>query len=344
MNRTRTRIRNVSVTGLLTALVVSSGCSSSSSTHRTVGKIYRHDERFDELVAEGAVIEQLADGFQWSEGPVWLPEQDCLLFSDIPNNRVLKWTEEKGIELYLRPAGYTSGPQRGGEMGSNGLLLDADGNLVLCQHGDRRIARLSKGFGFETLADRFEGKRFNSPNDAVYHENGDLYFTDPPYGLVDNVSDPLKELDFQGVYRLSKSGELTLLTKDMTRPNGIAFSPDYSKLYVANSDPNEAIWMVYDVAADGTLENGKVFADGTQRFAHGLEGLPDGLKVDIHGNLFATGPGGVLVFSPGGKVIGTIETGQKTANVGFGDDGSTLYMTADDYLLRLRTTTRGLGF
>jgi gluconolactonase len=211
------------------------------------------------------------------------------------------------------------------------------------------MARLDAPFdhptpNFVTIADRWDGKRFNSPNDAVYHSNGDLYFTDPPYGLEQNMEDPAREIDFQGVYRASTDGTVTLLTDQLSRPNGIAFSPDEQTLYVANSDPERAVWMAFDVQDDGTLTNGRVLLDVTNLVGDDNPGLPDGLKVDKNGNLFATGPGGVLVIAPDGTHLGTINTTQATANCAFGDDGSTLYITADMYLLRIRLSTTGVGF
>ena len=309
----------------------------------TIGSIERLDPALDDLIPAEAQIEKLAGEFEWSEGPVWNRREGYLLFSDIPNNVVNKWQDGK-LTLFLKPAGYTGKVERGGEPGSNGLLYDSDGNLILCQHGDRRIAML-KGKKFVTLADKYEGKRLNSPNDGVFKSNGDLYFTDPPYGLVKNWDDPARELDFCGVYRLSKRGKLTLLTDKMTRPNGIGFSPDEKTLYVAQSDPQEPIWRAFAVKEDGTLGKDRVFFDATELSKEPkVKGLPDGLKVDRKGNLFATGPGGVLIFSPAGKHLGTLRTGEATANCAWGDDGSTLYITADMYLCRVKTTTRGLGF
>jgi len=242
----------------------------------------------------------------------------------------------------LKPSGYTGTTARGGEPGSNGLNVDAEGRLILCQHGDRRVARLADdGKSFVTLADRYEGKRFNSPNDSAYTSKGDLYFTDPPYGLLGKNDDPAKEIPFNGVYRLAKDGKVTLLTKEMTYPNGIAFSPDEKTLYVANSDPDKAIWMAFPVQDDGTLGKGRVFFDATSMAKAGRKGLPDGMKVDRAGNIFATGPGGVLVFDPDGTHLGTFDTNEATANCGWGDDGSSLYITADMYLGRVKLTTKG---
>jgi len=339
------------VLALLTASVSTSGCGSSADSRRPGfptlpdHAFERLDPRFDELVPLDAAIELLAEGFAWTEGPVWVPDERCVLFSDIPNNLVLRWRDSEGLSIYLRPAGYTGSSPRGGESGSNGLVLDPDGRLVLCQHGDRRVARLEDGWSYSTIAASYGGKRLNSPNDAVYRANGDLYFTDPPYGLAGNVDDPAKELDFQGVYRLAKGAtEPLLLTKDLSRPNGIAFSPDERTLYVANSDPARAIWMAYDVLADGSIANGRVVFDATALVAAGRPGLPDGLKVDARGNLFATGPGGVLVLAPDGTHLGTIDTKQKTANCAFGDDGATLYLCAHSYFARVRLGTQGAGW
>lgn len=312
----------------------------------SIGSIDRLDPALDALIAPDAQIEVLAEGFDWSEGPVWLPDQQRLLFSDIPPNTLYSWKAGEGHRVWLTPSGYTGAAARGGEIGANGLLLDAQGRLVLCQHGDRRLARLDAPLTrptptFTTLADSWNGKRFNSPNDAVYHSNGTLYFTDPPYGLEHRMADPAKEIPFQGVYMVSPEGEVTLLTDALSRPNGIAFSPDEQTLYVANSDPERALWMAYDVQADGTLANGRVFFDATS-IAGEKPGLPDGLKVDHQGNLFATGPGGVWVFTPTGTHLGTINTTVPTANCAFGDDDrATLYITADQYLLRLRLRTHG---
>jgi gluconolactonase len=310
----------------------------------TMGTIVRKDPRFDKLIPPNAVIEKLTDGLDWCEGPVWVPKGGYVLFSDIPKNIIWKWKDGEGKSVWMTPAGYTGTKRRIGEPGSNGLTLDADGRLVLCEHGDRRITRLEKDEKKTVLADKYEGKRFNSPNDLVYKANGDLYFTDPPYGLEKNWDDPARELDFCGVFRLSKDGKLTLLTKELTRPNGIAFSPDEKTLYIAVSDPDKAVWMAYDVKADGTLGKGKVFFDSTDWVKEKKKGLPDGMKVDKDGNLFATGPGGLHVFAPDGTLLGTLDTGVATANCNWGDDGSVLYIAADKSLCRIKTSTKGKGF
>ena len=311
----------------------------------TLGSVERNDPAVDLLIASDAKIEKLADGFTWSEGPVWVKQGGYLLFSDVPRNAVFKWAEGQMAAVeYLKPSGYTGSKARGGEPGSNGLLLDSSGRLVLCQHGDRRVARMEKDGRFTTLAEYYNWRRFNSPNEAVYRSNGDLYFTDPPYGLEGNIKDPKKELRFSGVYRLSKNGHITLLTQELTFPNGIAFSPDENILYVAVSDPDHAVWMAYDLNPYGLISGGRVFFDATSMVKEKKKGLPDGMKVDKAGNLFATGPGGVLIFSPDGKHLGTINTGEATANCGWGDDGSMLYITANDKLCRIKTKTKGKGF
>ena len=310
----------------------------------TFGTLEVNDPKFFTLIDLTAPIQKLASGFDWSEGPVWIKQGGYLVFSDVPSNTVYRWKEGEGVSVYLQPSGYTGSEPRSGEPGSNGLTTDSQGRLVLCEHGDRRVGRVEKNGRHFTLADKFNGKRFNSPNDLAYKSNGDLYFTDPPYGLVGNIDDPKKEIPFQGVYRLKPNGEVTLLTDKMSRPNGIAFSPDEKTLYVANSDPKQAVWMAYDVKSDGDIANGRVFFDATHLVSPARKGLPDGLKVDASGNLFATGPGGVFLFSPDGKHLGTINTGEATANCGWGDDGSTLYITADMFLCRIKTKTKGSGF
>lgn len=310
-------------------------------TYPTIGRVIREDPRLDSLLAQDSRIEVVASGFDWTEGPVWDETAAGLLFSDIPRNSIFRWTPRGGAALWMKPSGFTGVGEYSPEPGSNGLVLDSTGRLILMEHGDRRVSLWEAGRGKVTLADNFEGKRLNSLNDGVLKSNGDLYFTDPPYGLPQKFDDPGRELDFCGVYRYSQ-GRLTLLTKELSRPNGIAFSPDEKTLYVSNSDPDRAVWMAYVVKEDGTLGAGRVFADVTAMAAR-LPGLPDGMKVDRDGNLWAAGPGGIHIISPDGKRLGRIETGEATSNCAWGDDGSTLYITADMYLCRIRTRTRGAG-
>jgi gluconolactonase len=305
--------------------------------------IVRHDPGFDQLVPKGAKLEKIADGFTWVEGPVWDKRERALLFSDIPANTVYRWREGEGVKPFLTPSGYSgTRPFAGKEPGSNGLTFDVNGRLVLCKHGDRQIARLEADGTFTTLADRYDGHRINSPNDLVFKSNGDLYFTDPPFGLPRAFDDPDKA-SVQGVYRISKDGKLTLLITDIKAPNGIAFSPDEKTLYVSDVNPQRAAWLAYDVKEDGTVTNGRVFFDATRWRKDPFFG-PDGFKVDEHGNLFGARPGGISVFAPDGTHLGDIETGQPTSNVAWGEDGPTLFVTGGSSVYRMRLATKGVGF
>jgi gluconolactonase len=315
-------------------------CAQDTVNFPVLGRIIREDPRLDQLIPPDAKIEVLTSGFEWAEGPVWSQREKALLFSDVVKNQVMIWREGKGVSVYLKRSGYTGIGPYSKEPGSNGLTMDSKGRLVSCEHGDRRVSVLEQGYGKRTLVDNYMGKRLNSPNDVIFDSRGNMLFTDPPYGLPkQGDGDPNRELDFCGVYRLSQDGKLTLLTKELTKPNGIALSPDEKTLYVAQSDPEKAIWMAYPMNADGTIGKGRVFADVTSMVGK-FPGLPDGMKIDHNGNLFATGPGGVHIFAPDGKRLGRIETGEATANVAWGDDGSTLYITADMYLCRIKTRTR----
>ena len=287
----------------------------------------------------------IGDGFLWSEGPVWVKNGGYLLFSDVPANTIYKWKEGEKITAFLKPSGYTGTMPYSDEPGSNGLIINNLGQLISCEHGDRRISAMPLAFGGKiTLADNYMGKRFNSPNDIVQKSNGDYYFTDPPYGMPKKENDPSRETPLFGVYRIGKNGVVSIVIKDLTRPNGLAFSPDEKTLYVAQSDPEKAYLMAYPVLADGKVGKGEIFFDATPMVKQGLKGLPDGLKIDKKGNIFTTGPGGILIISPLGKLLGKIETGEATANCAFGNDGSVLYITADMYLLRMQTKTIGVGF
>ena len=315
------------------------------SQTKTVGQIARLDPALDDLIDKNAQIEVLADGFQWSEGPAWIKKGGYLIFSDVKANTIYKWKEGEGISSFLKPSGYTGRGTYSNEPGSNGLTMSLDGQIIACEHGDRRVTIMpTEGGGKKTLADNHQGKRFNSPNDVVQKSNGDVYFTDPPYGLPKQEKDPSRETGIYGVYRIGKNGSITLLINDLTRPNGLAFSPDESILYVAQSDPDRAYIMAYPVLKSGIVGKGKIFFDATPMVKQGLQGLPDGLRIDDKGNVFTTGPGGVLILSPKGKLLGRIETGQPTANCGWGDDGSTLYITANMLLCRVKTKTKPAVF
>ena len=307
------------------------------------GSIERFDPAFDTLVAPDAKIEKLAGGFTWSEGPVWF--DGGIVFSDVPNNTAFRWKEgDTKADIFLKPSGLTGTPPNDRPQGSNGLARDAKGQLILCQHGDRRVARMSAPGKFETIADKFEGKRFSSPNDLAIRKNGDIYFTDPPYGLNGQNASPMKEIPFNGVYRVTPDGKVTLLTKDLTFPNGIAFSPDEKILYLAISDPKHTRVAAFDVKDDGTIANERTFFDAEALKKPGLKGSCDGLKTDTHGNVWTTGPGGVLVISRAGKLLGRINTGQPTANCNWGGDGSMLYITANMFLVRVKTLAKGAGW
>ncbi len=302
-----------------------------------VGSIVRLDPGFDPLLPKGAVIEKVAPGFTFIEGPLWRPN-GVLWFSDVVGNVVRQWSPDGNVTEILKPGGYDGNAlPAGGYVGPNGATADKDGAVLLCQHGNRRIVRIGKDRQVATVVDKFEGKRLNSPNDLVYRSDGTLYFTDPPYGLPKGDDDPAKELKFNGVYRLA-NGKLQAAVRDLTRPNGIALSPDEKTLYVANSDPARKLWMRYDVRPDGSVVNGKVFADVTAETA---DGLPDGMKVDSQGNVYATGPGGIWVFSPEGKRLGMLKPPETPANCGWGDDGKTLYITARTSLYRVKLAVPG---
>ncbi len=305
-----------------------------------VGWVEQIDPALSAVVHKDAQIRVIADGLDWCEGPLWIEDKKMLLFSDVPQNIIYKWTEAKGKEPYLTPSGYTGGVKRGGETGSNGLVLDPRGQLVICQHGDRRMARMDAPLDqpkpqFVPLATNYNGKKFDSPNDATYRSNGDLYFTDPPYGLEHNATDPLKEMPYQGVYKVTPAGEVTLLADTISRPNGLAFFPGHQKLLVASSDSTKPYWYIFDVDGKGLLQNGKVFADATAA-GKTSPGLPDGMKIDREGHVFATGPGGIWIFDATGKLLGKIHINPLASNCSFSADEKTLYITADMHVLQMK--------
>ncbi len=307
-----------------------------SAAEPAVGEIQRLDPRIDALIPADATIETLAGGFNFIEGPVWDRQNARLLFSDVRGNEIYQWTEADGASTFIDPVfeGDRTGKR---SISSNGLTLDAEGRLIICEHGNRRISRVDADGTRSVVVEQYEGGQLNSPNDAVYASDGSLYFTDPPYGLEGLEESPDRELDFNGIYRLRPDGELALLVRDQTRPNGIALSPDETTLYVANSDEANKVWMAYDLDESGA-SNGRVFYDVNDQTA---EGAADGMKIDISGNLFATGPGGVWVIAPDGTHLGTISTGEVTANVAWGNDGRTLYLTSSTSLYRIRLSTEG---
>jgi len=323
----------------LAAAVLMAGCSGVGWTpvehSKGVGTIVRLDPAFDSLAPKDAVIEKVAGGFQFTEGPLWRPD-GRLWFSDVVGNVVRAATPAGQVEVLIQESGGHSDAPAGSFVGSNGMIAGPDGEVLLCQHTNRRIVRVGKDLKTTPLLERFQGKRFNSPNDLVYKSDGSLYFTDPPYGLLRQDDDPAKELKFNGVFRYS-GGKLQVVVQDLTRPNGIAFSPDEKTLYVANSEPRK-VWMRYDVAADGSVSNPRVLADVT---AEKEEGVPDGMKVDSQGNIYAAGPGGLWVFAPDWKHLGTIKPPEIPANCNWGDDGKSLYITARTGVYRIKLAVSG---
>ena len=312
-------------------------------------EVVRLDPALDQIISTDTKVEKLADGFGFVEGPVWVRSGGYLLFSDIPANVIDKWTPDGKVSVFLKPSGFTgSDPSDVGSqnnngqaqvtlLGSNGVTLDREGRIVFCTHGDRNVVRIEKDGKRTVLADRFEGKRLNSPNDLVFKSDGALYFTDPTAGLRKRDDDPKKELPFNGVYLL-KNGKLQVLDKTYATPNGIAFAPGGKYLYV--NDTTRKLIMRYEVQPDDTIANGKVFIDMS---ADKAAGVPDGMKVDQKGNVYCTGPGGFWIMSPEGKHLGTVKTPELPANMAFGDgDAKTLYLTARTGLYRIRLKVAGL--
>ena len=326
----------------------------SSVPSRITPTIERLDPGLDLIVPAQAALEKVATGFTWTEGPVWVPA-GYLLFADIPSNSIRKWTPGGGVSIFLQPSGYKGAAAYGGpEPGSNGMTLDGSGRLTVAGHAQRnvwRLERIDPKAKVTILADSYQGKPLNSPNDLVYKSDGSLYFTDPPYGLrTQKDDDPEKQLQVNGVYRLPGAsgqepgtpparGQLQLLVKDLPRPNGIVFSPDEKYLYVNNSEPKK-FWMRYAVKADGTLTDGEVFFDAS---SDPRPGSPDGMKGDQNGNLYSAGPGGVWIFSPDGKHLGTIDIPEKVGNVAWGgSDHKTLYVAASSSIYRISLKVPGV--
>lgn len=331
------RIRDILSIGITVILFI--GCSAQKK-YPVTGSIERFDSAINTVLSKNARAEVIATGFDWSEGPLWIEGSNMLLFSDVPRNTIYKWTEKGGVEVYLRPSGYTGSAKRGGETGSNGLTLDPEGRLVLCQHGDRRVARMEAPVNqpqprFTTLAGQYNGKTFNSPNDVVYNGKGEIFFTDPPYGLEKYVDDPLREIPFQGVYKVTTAGEVVLLVDSITRPNGIAFLPGEKTLLVANSDGNKPTWYALTLAENGSVDHVRIFAN-VQDLDKNLRGGGDGLKVDKRGNVFATGPGGIWIFNASGKLLGRIRLKEAVSNCALSPDEKTLYITNDMQVVRVK--------
>lgn len=294
---------------------------------QTTGKVVRFDPALDQIVSPTAKVEKLAGDFKFLEGPVWAKE-GYLLFSDIPQNTIFKWEPNGKVSSFRKPSGN-----------ANGLAFDPQGRLVMCEHSTRQVTRLEKDGAVTVVADKYEGKQLNSPNDVTVKSDGSIYFTDPPYGLPKTDESPEKELIVNGLYRV-QNGKVQLLDGTMNRPNGLAFSPDEKYLYVGNVLNTKEVWMRYEVQPDGSLQNGKIFFDASK---HPVRSSPDGLKVDVKGNLYATGPGGLWIISPEGKALGLIEFPELPANCAWGDqDGKTMYVTARTGLYRIRFNHEGV--
>ncbi len=316
------------------------------SSFERIGRIHHLSPALDALIDPDAAVEVLAGGFTWSEGPVWIDDDGgYLLLSDVPANLMYRWSETDGLSVFLDPSGYDGpDPSAFREPGSNGLIRGPGATILMADHGNRAVARLDLATRRKTLlATHYQGRRFNSPNDLVLASDGAIYFTDPPYGLEGLNRSPLREQPHNGVYRLDPDGDVTLIDSTMTFPNGILLSADGRTLFVSNSDPAQAIWKTFEIDDAGHANSSKIFADVTDSVGEKLPGLPDGMAIDVTGHLWATGPGGVLVFAPDGELLGRIDTGTAVANCTFGEDGGTLFLAAHERLLRVRTRTRGLG-
>jgi gluconolactonase len=314
-------------------------CAGYAQAAKPLITLIQVDPQFSSIVSKTAKAEILADGFLWSEGPVWIESHKMLIFSDVKKNIIYKWTKEKGKEVYLKPSGYTGTIHRGGELGSNGLGLNIKGQLVICQDGDRVVSIMNAPLNkpqpqFIKIAVNYKGKKFDSPNDLAFLSNGDIYFTDPPYGLEKNVDDPLKEARYQGVYKISANGKITLLTDTITRPNGIAFFPGGKTILISNSDPQKAYWYAYDLDKNGIFIHGRVFYSANAA-AKTAAGMPDGLKIDKNGHVFASGPGGIWVFNRAGKLLGKILVNDLASNCSLSGDEKTLYVTSNHRVLKI---------
>lgn len=331
----------IKIYSLIAVALIFYQCKQSSVTKIKDEKFIEiYDSSLGDFIDTTALVEVLGEGFVWSEGPLWLEEEEKLLFTDVPENKIYAWSQKEGVQLWLTPSGYTQKYDDGGKEGANGLALDANNRLVLCQHGDRAIVRFSGATSsptpsFEVLTDKYMDKRYNSPNDLHIDVQGNIFFTDPPYGLPKYDEDPSKEFNFNGIFCRLSDGQIILVDTTMTRPNGIALSKDNKYLYVSNSDPKQANWVRFTLDSALNVVNRELFADKTDLLAT-LKGLPDGLKIHPSGLIFATGPGGVLIFHPDGRHMGTVLTGKATANCAFDKDAQYLYMTAHDQLMRVK--------
>jgi gluconolactonase len=330
------------VSSLVCVAAVPSYAQTTSFT--TTGRVVRQAPALDQVLAPDAKIEIVAAGFDHIEGPVWVPDSSMLLFSDTKERTIYRWSAQKGLSKFLEKSGYTGRMPYSKEPGSNGLALDGRGNLLICEHGDRRLASLPLAgkSGKRTLTDNYQGKRYNSPNDVLAHPaTRQIYFTDPPFGLPEQDKDPLREINVSGVYRLAPDGKVTQEITELSKANGLAFTPDGQTLYVSNADSLRPVIMAYEVRSNGKIGKGRVFFDMSTLPKVRFKEVPDGLKVDRQGNVWAAGVGGVVVLSPQGQHLGTIDPGEVVANCAWGDDGRTLYLATGSWLCRIHTLTQG---
>jgi gluconolactonase len=337
------RTRHILARFVAPLLVTLIACPHMNTQAATPSGVERLDPAIGAIVPSVLTIERLAEGFMWSEGPVWIASGNYLLFTDVPGNTMYRWSQNEGLSVFLKPSGY-AGTESGifREPGANGLFPDREGSILMADHGNRQVARFDIATKTRTpLATHFEGKRFNSPNDVTRRSDGVIFFTDPPYGLEGLNDSKHKELPFNGVYRIDSDGTVHLLDREMTFPNGLALSPDERTLYVANSDPKRPIWMAFSLNERGDVIGKRVFADSSDLMEADAPGLPDGMRVTPNGTIFATAPGGVLIMDSNGKRLGRIRTGSAIANCAFGDDGRTLYMTSHKFLARIRLNIQG---
>ena len=349
--RYRMRHRNIIRFTIAAAVVVvlAGACARAPlnrETYPQIGGTTRFDPAFDAIIDPAARIERIADGFDWAEGPAWQSRDRSLLFNDVPANTMYRWSEADGLSVFLKPSGY-DGPARDTlrEAGANGLYAEPGGMILLADSGSRLIARFEPLTRRKTtLATDYEGQRFNSPNDLVRRSDGVIFFTDPSFGLKGMNDSPVKELAFNGVFRLDPDGRVTLIDTALSFPNGVALSPDERTLYVSNTDPAHPVWIAYTLDAAGDVTARRLFDDASDLLGDGVTGLPDGMAISREGLLFAAAPGGVLVFNANGRRLGRIETGDTVSNCTFGDDGRTLYLTSHHIVARVRLEVRGLGF
>lgn len=310
-----------------------------------IGGVRRFSPALDAIVAPDTKVEALAAGFKWAEGPVWVRRGGYLLFSDVPANTIHRWSRGRSAEPFLHPSGLAGDDPAIREGGANGLAIDASGALVMCDSGNRALARFDFAAKRKTfLVERYESKRFNSPNDLAISKSGAIYFTDPSFGLKDLNASPVKELAFNGVFRLAPDGALTLIDDTLEYPNGIALSPDETMLYVSNCTDKNPILRAYRLDTDGVPVSAVTLFDAKPLMKPDSPGWPDGMKTDASGSIFMGGPGGILVISPAGELLGVIGAGRSIANCAFGEDGRTLFLTAKDTLARIRLKSRGAAW